>query len=103
MSGGSYNYIYMQLSEECGGNMYDPEMDELIKDLCKVLHDLEWWQSGDSSESTYRTTLSAFKKKWLNSSERDKRLKGYIDEQMSLVKRQLYNLIGETTEGTNNE
>lgn len=103
MSGGSHNYIYGQLRDVCEGQMYDAEMDDLIRDLCKVLHDLEWWQSGDTSENTYRITLSAFKKKWLNSSERDKRLKGYIDEQMSLVKRQLYNLIGETTEGTNNE
>ena len=48
MSGGSYSYIYSTLNNECCGKMYDPEMDDMIKDLCKVLHDLEWWQSADT-------------------------------------------------------
>ena len=64
MSGGSYNYIYSKLSCECEGEMRDAEMDDLIKDLCEVLHDLEWWQSGDYSEDQYRETVSEFKKKW---------------------------------------
>ena len=64
MSGGSYNYIYSKLSVECEGEMRDAEMDDLIKDLCEVLHDLEWWQSGDYSEDQYRETVSEFKKKW---------------------------------------
>ena len=39
MSGGTYDYIYSRLSEECENRMYDAEMDDLIKDLCEVLHD----------------------------------------------------------------
>ena len=64
MSGGSYNYIYSKLSIECEGEMRDEEMNAMIKDLCEVLHDLEWWQSGDYSEDQYRETVSEFKKKW---------------------------------------
>lgn len=94
MSGGSYSYIFSRLSDECEGRMYDPEMNDLIKDLCNVLHDLEWWQSCDTSEETYRRTLAEFKKKWF-CAEREERLKGYIDEQIGLVKSQLYSLIGE--------
>ena len=97
MSGGRYNYIYYKLEEECKGAMYDVEMNDLIADLCKVLHDLEWWQSGDTSEETYRKTLSAFKKKWFKG-DREKRLKEYIDEQISAVRNQLYSLIGEPKE-----
>ena len=94
MSGGSYNYIYSKLGEECKDAMYDEEMNDLIVDLCKVLHDLEWWQSGDTSEETYRKTLSQFKKKWFNAN-REERLKGYIDKQIGVVRRELYDLIGE--------
>ena len=94
MSGGSYNYIYSKLSVECEGEMHDAEMDDLIKDLCEVLHDLEWWQSGDYSEDQYRETVSEFKKKWLTG-DRQERLKGYIDEQIETVRHQLYSLIGE--------
>ena len=97
MSGGSYSYIYSRLSEECENRMYDAEMNDLIKDLCGVLHDLEWWQSGDTSEEKYRETLSAFKKKWFKGN-RKQRLKGYIDEQISIVRSQLYSLIGEPQE-----
>lgn len=44
MSGGSYEYIYYRLEEECKGRMYDAEMNDMIKDLAEVLHDLEWGQ-----------------------------------------------------------
>lgn len=100
MSGGSYNYICNRLSDECEGKMYDAEMNDLIKDLCDVLHDLEWWESGDSTEDAYRETVKAFKKKWFKE-DRQQRLKGYIDEQLNTMRSQLYSLIGESQERDN--
>lgn len=94
MSGGSYNYIYSTLKEECAGYMHDAEMNDMITDLCEVLHDLEWWQSYDISEDKYRETLAKFKDKWFKGDRRE-RLKGYIDEQIGIVKRELYQLVGE--------
>lgn len=94
MSGGSYNYIYSRLQTECEGAMHDAEMDDLIRDLCEVLHDLEWWQSADCSEQTYRNTLARFKAKWFKG-DRKERLKGYIDNQIALTRKKLYDLIGE--------
>lgn len=102
MSGGSYNYIYIKLWDECGGAMYDAEMNDLISDLCELLHDLEWWQSGDVGEDRYRATLSNFKKKWFKG-DRERRLKGYIDEQIGIVRSQLYSLIGEPQEREDKE
>ena len=98
MSGGSYDYVCYKLSNECEGRMYDAEMNDLIKDLCDLLHDLEWWQSGDTSEECYRKTLAKFKAKWFKGN-RKVRLKGYIDEQIGMVRSQLYNLIGEVNNG----
>lgn len=97
MSGGSYNYIYSRLSEECENRMYDSEMNMLIKDLCEVLHDLEWWQSCDYSEEQYRETIAKFKQKWFKG-DRKQIAKEYIDEQIGIVKNQLYALIGESQE-----
>lgn len=94
MSGGSYDYIYSRLEEECDGRMYDAEMNDMIKDLCQVLHDLEWWQSSDYSENEYRATLDIFKAKWFKGN-REERLKGYIDNQIGILRKQLYALIGE--------
>lgn len=96
MSGGAYDYIYLTLEETCKGQMYDAEMDDLIKDLCEVLHDLEWWQSADTDEESYRKSLAKFKKKWFQG-DRNKRLKAYIDKQIGAVKRSLYQLIGEVS------
>lgn len=94
MSGGSYNYIYSTLQSECSGQMYDDEMNEMIDDLCDVLHDLEWWISGDSDEDRYRKTVQKFRAKWFQGN-REKRLKGYIDRHMALMRNELYRLIGE--------
>lgn len=93
MSGGSYNYIYSSLEDECAGRMYDEEMNDMIKDLCNVLHALEWWKSCDTSEESYRKCLSEFKAKWFNG-DREERLKGYIDKQTNLVRAELYKMIG---------
>ena len=102
MSGGSHNYIYSRLSQECEGEMHDAEMDDLIKDLCEVLHALEWWQSGDYSEDQYRNTLIEFKTKWFKG-DRSSRLKSYIDDQLDAVRDQLYFLIGEENESDSND
>ncbi len=93
MSGGSYSYIYSTLLNECENAMYDAEMNDMIKDLAEVLHDLEWWQSGDSSKEKYIETLAKFKAKWFEG-DRVERLKGYIDEQVAIVRGNLYSLIG---------
>ena len=93
-SGGSYSYVYRTLDMECVGRMYDPEMNDLIKDLVPVLHALEWWQSGDTNEEDYREELDEFKKKWFGTS-RDNRLKGYIDKSLEEAKDAFYKMIGE--------
>ena len=66
MSGGSHDYIYCKIDEYLCGQMHDPVMDEMMEDNKKVAHDLEWWESSDISEETYRETVAAFKQKWLN-------------------------------------
>ena len=45
MSGGHYNYMYCRIEDEYVDRMYDSQLNEMMKDLCKLLHDLEWWKS----------------------------------------------------------
>ena len=71
MSGGSYSYVYCKVENECVGRMFDRQLDEMMKDLVKVLHDLEWWQSSDTGEDTYRRAVTEFKKKWFKQREID--------------------------------
>lgn len=95
MSGGSYGYISDRLLDECENRMHDREINALIQDLAKVLHDLEWWQSSDISEEAYRKTVSEFKKKWLGGDNREERLKDMINEIFAEAKKEALELIGE--------
>jgi hypothetical protein len=72
MSGGSYEYGCFKIEELYVGAMHDDEMNEMMKDLYNVLHDVEWWQSADIGEEDYRKTVKNFKDKWFG--KRDENL-----------------------------
>lgn len=84
MSGGSFGYMYNEFKEMYAGEMKDKDLDELVADLSQVLHDLEWWQSSDIGEESYRKTVDEFKKKWLS---------GYDDETNGRIERFKNNLL----------
>lgn len=92
MSGGSHNYLYNRVEEEYCGAMHDIELDDLMTDIVKLLHDLEWYDSGDYGENTYRELVNKFKKKWFGTSRED-RLKEYVDKSVESVRNELYSLI----------
>lgn len=71
MSGGSYNYMYSRINDEYVGRMHDLQLDEMMKDLVDLLHDLEWWQSCDCDEKRYREAVTKFKKKWFRQTKID--------------------------------
>lgn len=71
MSGGSYNYMFNRVEEEYVGRMYDSQLNAMMKDLVDLLRDLEWWQSCDYSEKTYRESVVKFKKKWFRQTKID--------------------------------
>lgn len=93
MSGGSHNYVCYDIEEQLCGKMHDPELDELMKDIAGLAHDLEWWDSADHSEEVYRETVLRFKRKWFQSS-REQRLKAYVDQTLEKQRAELYSLIG---------
>ena len=93
MSGGSHNYICYRIEEELCGRMKDRELDDLASDIAELAHDLEWWDSGDTGEETYREHVRKFKDKWFKA-DRDARLKGYVDEAVASLKKELHELIG---------
>ena len=94
MSGGSYNYMYSSVEDEYVGHMYDAELDELMRDLVPVLKAVEWWQSCDTCEKTYRDTVTKFKKKWLSGDVRQKVLEQIISDKVDELKYDLLKMIG---------
>ena len=93
MSGGSHNYIYAFLEDELVGQMEDKELDELMKDVATLAHDLEWYHSADTSRNDYRESVRKFKDKWFKQS-REERLKKYIEESLKKTREELLNMIG---------
>jgi len=70
MSGGSFDYFCYRM-EEVSRQIYQKYTKEekivssLMKDFAKVMHDLEWWKSGDIGEEDFLKTFNRFRKKWL--------------------------------------
>lgn len=87
MSGGSYSYMCYRIEDEYVGRMFDDQLDEMMKDLCKVLHDLEWWRSCDFDEDSYRKTVTEFKKKWFKQTKID--VQRQIESEFELTKNKL--------------
>ena len=92
MSGGSFDYIFCKMSD-AADLVEDKEIAELLRDLTTLLHDEEWYESGDYSKDQYLETLYEFKKKWFKT-DREIRLKGYIDAEIEIIKNDMYSLIG---------
>ena len=97
MSGGSYDYMYSRIEDYYVGHMKDIELNDLMKDIVELLHDLEWADSADISDESYFETVIKFKNKWFGQT-RNKRLKTYIDEEINRTKKELYTLIGSEVE-----
>lgn len=95
MSGGYFNYIDSNLKYEVFGwtnkprNVFeDREISELVWDVLTLLHDYDWYKSGDTDEDTYIKAKNDFKKKWLGNKET--RHKKIIDQAVSELKEELY-------------
>ena len=90
MSGGAWDYVSYRV-EELADKVEDAEIKVLIKDLAELIHDEEWYESGDYSRADYLETLKKFKKKWFKSS-RETRIKKIIIEELDRFKNRLIEL-----------
>lgn len=99
MSGGRFNYVNDQAQSEIFGYMSKPtnvfedlEISELIWDVFELIHEYDWYASGDTDEKNYINSKEAFKKKWFeNRSSTDKEI---IDKAISELRDELYKSFG---------
>lgn len=70
MSGGSFNYMYSTIRDTYKGELHDQDLEEMLEDFCELLKELEWWQSGDTSEARYGKAVHEFKQNWLERNSR---------------------------------
>ena len=105
MSGGHFDYIDSRLKDEIFGwtnkpsNVFeDREISELVWDVLDLIHDFDWYISGDTCKETYLEKKSVFKRKWM--SNRGVRVRRIVDEAVQQVRDELYETFGlEDTDG----
>ena len=91
MSGGQYDYVFCKV-REAADYTQDKEIQALINDLADLLHDEEWYMSGDTGREDYRKSLKEFKKKWLHQSS-NKNLKKYVIEALNQMKEEIEDIV----------
>lgn len=106
MSGGRFEYIDSSLKDaifgwtDTPGNVFeDREISDLVWDVLNLIHDYDWYASGDTSKETYLKAKAEFKKKWM--SNRGVRVKRIVDEAIQRTKDELYETFG-LEEGADN-
>ena len=99
MSGGKFNYTDMSLKSEIYGwtdapsNVFeDREISELVWDVLDLIHDYDWYASGDTRKETYLKAKAEFKKKWF--SNRGVRVRRIVDDAIEQCKNELYDTFG---------
>lgn len=102
MSGGTFNYLDSSLKSELFGwtddltripnVLEDREISELTYDLLTLLHEYDWYKSGDTEKDRYLDSKAEFKKKWL--SNRGVRVRHIIDGAIQELKEELYETYG---------
>ena len=99
MSGGRFDYVDSRCKEEIFGwsdkpsNVFeDKEISALIWDVFDLIHDYDWYVSGDTCEDTYLKAKAEFKNKWLKRD--DERVKRIIDNTIDEARKELYKTYG---------
>ena len=99
MSGGRFDYVDRRLKEEIfgwtdkPGNVFeDREISELVWDVLNLIHDYDWYKSGDTCKETYLKAKTEFKEKWMGN--RGARVRGIVDEALKQCKDELYETFG---------
>lgn len=99
MSGGHFNYRDSELKNEIFDyedkpktKFEDIEISNLVWDVLELIHDYDWYMSGDTVRSDYLESKQRFKNKWFGGN-RDSRLQGYIDERLVELSEELKQML----------
>lgn len=96
MSGGRFDYKDSALRTEIFGwgdkftNVFeDREISELVWDVLDLVHDFDWYKSGDTCEETWLKKKKEFKQKWFDTLRKD-RIKSIVNKAFEESKNELY-------------
>ena len=100
MSGGRFNYADGNLKSEMFGwvdepydVMEDEEISELVWDLLNLIHEFDYYGSGDTLREDYIKAKQEFKKKWFGN--RSERLEQIVDKKIDQLREEVKEMIGD--------
>lgn len=105
MSGGYFSYANNTLQNEIFRHswtgqrdprddpFHDVEISDLVYDVFDIINALDYYESADFSEGTYRKKLTVFKDKWFGKGAHQKRLVKYIDDQINRTRADLIAMV----------
>lgn len=72
----------------------DVVISNIIHDMFDLMHEFDWYKSGDTNENTYKKAVADFKKKWF----KDTKLTfgKLIDEQVKALEERLKTALDDT-------
>lgn len=99
MSGGHFNYQDSGLKNEIfdwankpSNQFEDMEISYLVWDLLDLIHEYDWYISGDTGRESWLKAKKEFKAKWLKG-ERSKQLEEIIDARTKEVAEELKEML----------
>lgn len=102
MSGGHWNYKDESLkneifdySEKPTNQFEDIEISQLVWDIFELMHEYDWYVSGDTGKEDYDKVKKEFKARWLarGSATREIRLEAIIDARLSEIRDELKDML----------
>jgi len=101
MSGGHFNYDDGRLKDTIfdydskpTNQFEDPEIAELVFDVLTLIHDYDWYVSGDTGRDTWLEAKAVFKKKWLRKSNLET-LEKIIEARIEATRSELKEMLGD--------
>jgi len=99
MSGGHFNYEDSRLmgtifdyKDKASNQFNDIEISQLVFDILNLIHDYDWYVSGDTGKDDWLKAKLEFKKKWLTG-ERSANLEAIIDARLVEVRDELKEML----------
>lgn len=101
MSGGHFNYVDSNLKNEIfdwedkpTNQFEDLEISELVFDVLTLIHDYDWYISGDTGREDWLEAKKVFKRKWLRKNNLDT-LEKLIEAKIESTRTELKEMLGD--------
>lgn len=99
MSGGHFNYDDSRLKstifdygDKVSNQFEDSEISRLVWDVLDLIHEYDWYISGDTGKQDYLKAKREFKKKWLRDNNTETLTK-IIDEEVEKLRGDLKEML----------